>query len=178
MAYGKDTSMMLKVLGAIFVIIGSGYTGFLLCILHKRKVKTIKELIAALEYMECELRFHNSALPELCRQAASICSDKLGYFFVAFADSLEECVFLDACQCMEGELRECNDLPACVKEYMIKFGQTVGSFDVDGQIKCIRRVCDDCCCSLEKIQAEDSNRLKNYKTVSICTGLAIAILLF
>ena len=79
--------MTLKLIGALLIILGCGGFGMMIAAAHKREVKTLKQLVAALDYMECELQFRMSALPDLCRQTAGECDGILRQVFSSLAET-------------------------------------------------------------------------------------------
>mgnify|MGYP003304728586 CR=1 FL=1 len=62
--------MSIKIIGALFVIVGCGGFGWKLAAIHRREVRILRELITLLDFMECELQFRLTPLPDLFRQAA------------------------------------------------------------------------------------------------------------
>ena len=58
-----------KLFGALLVICGCGGMGFSIAAASKREEAALRQLIGALDFMECELQYHLTPLPELCRQA-------------------------------------------------------------------------------------------------------------
>jgi hypothetical protein len=48
--------MILKWLGASLIILGCGGFGLAIASSHRREIQSLKKLIAALDYMECELQ--------------------------------------------------------------------------------------------------------------------------
>ena len=74
----------------IFIIIFfCGWFGCKMANVAKREVVTLKKLITAIEIMICELQYHLTPLPELCRIVSAQTSDCICEFFSKLADELE-----------------------------------------------------------------------------------------
>ena len=57
-------------------------------------------------------------------------------------------------------------------------GQTLGRFDLTGQLTCMERCRQSCMGQLEVLEHQQSQRLRSYQTLGFCAGEALAILLF
>ena len=68
---------MIKILGALLIMIGCGSVGFKMAAGYIREERCLKQIISTLDYMECELQYRLMALPELCMRAAENCGGKL-----------------------------------------------------------------------------------------------------
>ena len=62
--------MMLKIFGVVMTVVGCGSVGFQMAANYRREEKSLQQLSRILEYMECELQYRLTPLPELCRQAS------------------------------------------------------------------------------------------------------------
>ena len=62
--------MSIKLIGAALIIAGCDGVGFSMAAAHRREESALRQLIGALDYMGCELQYHLTPLPELCRSAA------------------------------------------------------------------------------------------------------------
>ena len=63
--------MTIRIVGAALLILGCGSAGFQMAAAHMREERVLRQLLRLLDYMECELQYHLTPLPELCRQAAA-----------------------------------------------------------------------------------------------------------
>ncbi len=74
--------MNLKILGAILIVSGCGAVGMMIASSHARQERLLRQLISVYDYMECELQYRLTPLPELCRNAAQQACGALQHFFL------------------------------------------------------------------------------------------------
>lgn len=165
-----------KWIGAILIVTGCAGFGLSLSAAHRREENCLRSLMAALDYMVCELHFRAPALPELCRGAAKISGRGVGQVFSALAAELETSSAADVGHCMNIAL-ENGDLPPKARDQLQILGTSLGRFDMEGQMKSLESVRASCRRTLDSLTADRDSRLRNYQTLSLCTGAALAILL-
>ena len=168
--------MILKLLGAVMIITGCGGIGFRIAANHRQEEKNLRQLIGILDYMECELQYRLTPLPELCRQAAKEFSGLLGKVFSELALEMETQVSpdLDTCMCIAVE--KSPKLTPFAREELLLLGKSVGRFDMEGQLKGLEAVRQDCRRQLEGLSCNRDTRLRSYQTLGLCAGAALAIL--
>ena len=59
----------------------------------------------------------------------------------------------------------------------LKLGGSLGRFDMEGQLRGIENARQLCRKEMEALSDHRDQRLKNYQTLAICAGVALAILL-
>ncbi|MBR4081302.1 MAG: stage III sporulation protein AB, partial [Clostridia bacterium] len=96
---------MMKWLGALLIVGGCGMFGFSLAAAHRREEKALMSLISALDYMQCELQYRLTPLPDLCRQAGQQNKSQIGQVLLMLARELECQISPDVEQCVEAVLR-------------------------------------------------------------------------
>lgn len=168
--------MSIKVIGAIMVILGCGSFGFKLAANHLREEKTLRQLIAVLDYMECELQYRLTPLPVLCRQAAAESTGPLCQVFLFLALELEDQISPDVERCMTAALHKAKDIPILTQTGLLLLGRSLGRFDLDGQIKGLEAVRQECRRNLDNLNQNRDIRLRSYQTLGLCAGAAIVIL--
>lgn len=168
--------MSIKVIGAIMVIAGCGGFGFKLAASHLREEKTLRQLVSILDYMECELQYRLTPLPMLCRQAAAESSGVICQAFLALALELEDQISPDVERCMNAALCQLKDIPRLSQTAMELLGRSLGRFDIEGQLKGLEAVRQDCRRKLDILSKNREVRLRSYQTLGLCAGAAIAIL--
>ena len=168
--------MSLKVIGSFFIILGCGGFGFKLAANHLREEKTLRQLIAVLDYMECELQYHLTPLPALCRQAAAESTGVICQIFLCLAQELEDQISPDVERCMTAALSRIKDIPKLASEILILLGRSLGRFNLEGQIKGLEAVRQECRRFLEGLNQNKEVRLRSYQTLGLCAGAAIVIL--
>ena len=168
--------MNLKLLGAIFITFGCGLFGFSLSHGWRREENILRQLISTLDYMQCELQYRLTPLPDLCRQAATQSQGKIATFFSFLAEELERQLLPDVSDCMKVSLQQVSDLPKRVVKALEMLGSSLGRFDSEGQISSLESVRAYCRGELEEMVANRDGRLRCYQTLGVCTGAALAIL--
>lgn len=169
--------MTIKLIGAVLIIVACGAFGYRIAATHKREERTLKNLICALDFMECELQFRMTALPELCRQTAADTNGILANVFVSLADELESQICPDVKSCMTAVLNKTKDIPSKTLESLHLLGQSLGRFDLQGQLKGLETVRQECRIKLNKLMGNSDVRTRSYQTLGICAGAALVILL-
>ena len=169
--------MILKCLGACFIVFGCAGFGIRIASAYKKELSTLKKLISALDYMECELQYRMSALPDLCRQTASECSGVLRQIFSSLAVELEDQVSPDVQQCMKSVLARAQDVPQQTADCLLLLGSSMGRFDLQGQLRGLENVRQECRMKLNKLTGNADVRIRSYQTLGLCAGAALVILL-
>ena len=168
--------MNIKLLGALLIITGCGGFGFMLAANHRKEEKTLRMLLSALDFMECELQYRMTPLPELCRRAAEQCRGGLQLVLRVLAQEMEQQISPDAARCMSAALSRVPELPRRAKSALNAMGQTLGRFDIAGQLRGLESVRLACRRDLEELETNRDARLRSYQTLGLCAGAALAIL--
>lgn len=168
--------MNMKLLGAILVVVACGAVGFAFAASHLREERALRNLIMILDHMECELQYRLPPLPELCRQVSMEDDSLVHKAFLYLAEELDSQVSPDVCRCMTAALEKNKELPLKTNKAMLMLGHSLGRFDLDGQLKGIDFVRQQCRIDLEKLSLNKDSRLRGYRTLGICAGIAVAIL--
>lgn len=169
--------MALRIIGIVLIVIACGSFGFITAANYRREITMLKQFISALDYMECELQFRRTALPDLCRQAAIECRGTVRFLFQALTQELQAQVSPDVEHCVFAALSKTKEIPKRMRQVFVLFGASLGRFDIDGQVKGLQFVRMDCRRILEGLQLNQSERIRSYRTLGICAGVAVAILL-
>ena len=168
--------MTIRILGGIFIIFGCGSFGFIFSKFHRKEVHYLRRTLSALMFIECELQYRLTPLPELCRKTAQICEGSLSRLFAALAEELEFQVSPEVRVCMEAAIRRTKDLPTHTKNVLLLLGCELGRFDLEGQLKGLNAVQNETQRILTQCTSNQDRRLRNYQTLGICAGAALAIL--
>ena len=169
--------MYIKLIGGMLIIAGCGGYGLLLAYNHRKEVASLHQLAEAMQFMMCELEFRMTPLPELCRFSAGHTKGALRSFFLCLAGKLDEQLAPDVTNCVEMALMETNGLTGYAAAQLRGMGQTLGRFDLEGQIISFRQCKESCLAQLETLEHQQAQRLRSYQTLGFCAGAALAILL-
>ena len=168
--------MMFKLIGAIFIVASCGGFGFTMAMRHRREVGCLEAFISSLDYMECELGYRLTPLPDLCRKTAISCGGDIGFFYSNLTKELEAQIYPNMPACFRHALSNSNLPPRCTA-IIEKLGVTMGEFTLEGQLRGIDSVRKACEKLLSELTQDQSQRLRNYQTLGLCAGAALAILL-
>ncbi len=169
--------MSLKWLGAILIICGCGSIGFAMAASYRGEERELRRLTAALDYMSCELQYHMTPLPDLCRQSAAEVSGTSGAILAALAEELENQLLPDVGSCIASALSRTKNIPSCLQDAFDLLGRSLGRFDLEGQLTGIQSVREYCRRQLETMADGREGRLRSYQTLGLCAGAALAVLL-
>ena len=170
--------MYLKLTGAILILAGCGGYGMMMAMSHRREVAALHQLAEVTERMICELEYRLTPLPELCRFAAEQTKGAVRMFFLALAKAMDEQVSPAVGICTVTALKATSGLPRYAAAQLQALGQTLGRFDLTGQLTSLERCKQSCLGQLEVLEHQQSQRLRSYQTLGFCAGAALAILLF
>lgn len=169
--------MNLKGIGAILLISGCSGAGFSIAFASRREVKHLQDLVRAISYMENELQYSLRPLPELCRQAGKDSSGTVREILLNLARELDWQSAPDVYACMCEALAKSQRHSAKVHHYFLLLGGSLGRFDLNGQLRDLESIRLSCEEESRKLNENQDTRLRSYRTLGICTGAALAILL-
>ena len=168
--------MNLQLIGGILIIAGCGGVGFGMALNYKREEAALEKLYKALEFMNCELAYRLTPLPELCRKVGSFSQGRVGQVFSDLAEELDRQISPNVSCCMEAVLEKIHDLPGKTRSALLELGRTLGCFDLEGQVSGITLVKELCEKEMESLATNRTQRIRCYQTLGLCAGAALAIL--
>lgn len=168
--------MSIKLLGAILVIAGCGGFGFRMAALHNRDERTLRELVGILDYIECELQYRLTPLPDLCRQGAAQSRGVLREIFIGLTQELEDQISPNVEECVCTVLKRVKGIPPSAALMLDMLGRSLGRFDVEGQLRALEAVRREARLCLEQLSHNKDAKIRSYQTLGLCAGAALAIL--
>ena len=169
--------MMYKIVGIALVVLACGGVGFKAAADHKKQVRLLKEMIASIQFMKCELAYRYTPLPELCRRAAETTVGPVRKFYIKLSEVMESQVCPDTRSCCAYTITQMKSLPPVVCDTIMTMATTLGQFDLKGQLDGLELAVAYGENLLKKLTFEQDNRLRSYQTLGLCAGAALAILL-
>jgi stage III sporulation protein AB len=170
---------MVKLIGAIFIILATTWTGFEAAKHLSERPRQLRQLRSALQSLEAEIMYGHTPLHEAARRLAAQLSNPLSSFFEGFAKKLTdtETTVKDA---WEDSLKEVWKQTAFKQgefEIMKQFGETLGRHDRISQQKHIMLTLSH----LEREEADAVDKQAKYekmvKSLGFFSGLLLIILL-
>ncbi len=165
-----------KLLGAVLIVVACGGMGFSFAAAHRKKEAMLRQLIAAVKLMICELQYRQTALPQLMEQCAGETAGCLRQVFMAMRQELERQIAPDADCCMAAVLTAAPGIPPVVLEKLQLLGRSLGRFDLSGQLSGLEAVAQLCQRELDGLLCNRDVRLRSYMTLGLCAGVALVIL--
>ncbi|MHC0035969.1 stage III sporulation protein SpoIIIAB [Pseudoneobacillus sp. C159] len=170
---------MMKIIGAIFIIIATTWTGFEASRHLSERPRQLRLLKSALQSLEAEIMYGHTPLHEAARRLASQLAKPISWFFESFAKKLTE-TDTTVKAAWEESLQEIWKLTAFKQaeyEIMRQFGETLGRHDRISQQKHIMLTLSH----LEREEMEARDRQSKYekmaKSLGFLSGLLLIILL-
>lgn len=165
-----------KMIGAILIIFGCGFVGWNITASWKKEETALCQLIRSLDYMQCELQFRLTPLPDLCLQASREQKGNISAFLRVLSEELESQISPDVASCVRVAAAKSGQLPNRVRNALTLLGSSLGRFDTEGQIRGLEQVRQFCRDEIKNMNENKENRLRSYQTLSLCAGAALAIL--
>lgn len=169
--------MSYKWIGAAMIVGSCGGFGISLAVRQKREEALLNQLCRIIDEMLWELPFQLTPLPELIRHTAGKNKSILGTVFLNLAEQLDRQVLPDVLSCMEEGLQDSVLSFPRLRKMLLLLGQSLGRFDLSGQLKGLSSVRERCGQELQELQSDWDTRLRSYRILGLCAGAALVILL-
>jgi stage III sporulation protein AB len=166
-----------KWIGAILIMASCSGCGFAIAAGKRREEQLLYQLIGILQFLEADLQYRLTPLPELCRLAAKETKGILRTVFLNLYRELKWQKLPDAGSCMYAAIQRSGEIPPKVRRLLVQLGHTLGRFDLPGQLQGIQSVRKRSEETLDAIRKNRDERLRSYQTLGICAGAALAIIL-
>lgn len=167
---------MLKLMGAGMIVGGFWAVGLLKCRWIRQEQNAFCQLRIALDWMICKLEFQLPPLVELLENASKQSSGSIRRVLADAAQNMNEKGFPPN-EALHHALEKETKLSPNVKQQLLLLGQSLGAFDLRGQIEEIQSAKLRCEKALEESIRQHEKRMGSYQTLSLCAGIALVILL-
>ncbi|WP_078379772.1 stage III sporulation protein SpoIIIAB [Sutcliffiella halmapala] len=170
---------MIKLLGAVFIIVSTSWAGFEAARHLTERPRQLRLLKVALQSLEAEIMYGHTPLAEATKNIAKQMDKPLTWFFEAFSHKLDK-ANLNVKQAWQESLDEVWQSTAFKKaelEIMKQFGETLGQHDRHTQQKHILLAMTHL--EREELEARDKQIRyeKMVKSLGVLSGLLLIILL-
>ena len=167
---------MMKLLGAVMILLSAGGVGFSVVSSYRYQERMLQQLIRALEYMECELQYRLTPLPTLCIAASQACTGCVKNVLQRLGQEMEAQITPNAAACMHAVISNHENIPDRLKKCLDQLGDSLGRFDLTGQLQGLKSVKQHAIFELEKLRQNQDVRLRSYQTLGFCAGAALVVL--
>lgn len=168
---------VVRLIGAGTVTASCTLFGFRIAWEYLSRAAMLRAFIAALGQMEARLGFDRCPLPELTAMAAESVNGPVSRVLKAFSENL----FLRSSQeisgCMKMALESCPIADDTVRHCLILLGTSLGKLDYEGQLQSMKSLRITVENRLRQMEHEGPQRVRCYRTLGICGGIALAVLL-
>lgn len=170
---------VIRMVGMLLIFTGASAIGFGAAFRVRQTAVQLQQLYDALEMMQCELNYTLTPLPALCGVVAKTGKGVIGTLFANLGAALSGEQPQNPAQAMRQAIAQTTrlSLPEEILFSLLELGDTLGKFDLEGQISMLRltqrriRTCLDTC------ERERTHRCRSYAALGICTGAALIILM-
>lgn len=168
---------MLRIFGAGLILLGSAATSVTLHRLDRNRLAELERYCHTIRQMINELKRCRTPLPELFRTVASDAGGSVSGILRDLAEEMERRFYADARYCMAAVLERYTIEPH-LWGFMEDLGRCLGYMDLEGQIGELERICVECEGVCARLRYERKEKLHLVRTLSLCAGVALVILLF
>ena len=134
------------------------------------------QLIHTLEIMESELQYRLTPLPDLCNIVARELNGVLKTVFLSLEKELKNRKMADVCSCMNAVVYSLKISNPQISSILLQLGRSLGRYDLAGQLRGLSYLKNICEHKAEHFQNNSIQKNKCYKTLGLCTGIALAII--
>lgn len=168
--------MIIKFLGAIMILCGCGLLGIMSASSYRKEVNTLDSFISLINLIECELQYKSNKLQDIFEDLAGTVKSPVSNFCRILSAELDSQVQPCVPDCIYAALSKCRNIPKSTEKFIVDMGQTLGRFDLKGQLTELSAVRTEAESVLSKLKSEQDSKTRNIKTLAICAGAAIVIL--
>lgn len=168
---------MVKIIGAASLIVGGFAVGFSVCQKYRRSKKMLQQLIQSLQWMILKLEYQMPTLSSMCRQTGQVNHGTIAHIFTLFADELDRQLTPEVSACMSAALSKADPIPEIVQLHFQRLGESLGQFDLQGQITLLEEEVRLCQKDLDFVRRHLDGEARHYQTLGLCAGTALAVLL-
>lgn len=168
---------MLRCIGAIMVVGAAGGFGLTKALQYAKQVRLLKDFIAAVEILNCELNYTMLPLSKLFQTTSERLSGSCSHFFAALSSQIEcGTPRMRAAQTAMNETRGLT-LPNDATMAILELCGGLGRYDMDGENRMLRLTGQRLKSALERTESEKKPLAKSYASLGFCSGIALIILM-
>lgn len=160
------------------IVVSCSGCGMALAATHRSEEEMLYQLYRTLQWMECELSCRATNLPQLFYEAAQHNAGQLRSVLESVAAQLDRRDTADAGNCIRKVITQFGGLPVSVSKILNMCGRSLGEFHLEGQLQELTAVRLECSRILEEHRLNRENRVRTVQVLGLCTGAALAILLY
>jgi stage III sporulation protein AB len=172
---------MIKLLGALLVLVASTATGFAFAAKVAKRPLQIRELRMCLSLLRTEIDYGSRLLTEAFSRIAETGEGPVRKLFGKVADRLKEADGLSVSECLRETLDahwEETSLGREEKQVLLRLGEVLGASSRPDQLHHLEMAERHLAAEEDKARDERDRFVKMYRTVGILAGALLVILLY
>ena len=164
----------MKLAGMVFIVLSAGSVGVRIGLLLKRRCRYLRLMLHALGVLENEIAFGATPLPQAFLAVSNASEGEMKQIFLSMSKQMEQCCWISPKMAMEKALSGNEDPSNIVLTHL---AEQLGKYDLQTQLNALQTAKTQAEQIKQELERERSIKSGTYETLSICAGLAAAILL-
>lgn len=172
---------MLKLIGAVMIVVASGLAGMALASVYARRPKELRQLRSALQMLETEITYTATLLPDALSQVGSRCEQVVARLFNRTAAELKAMSGCTAREAWEAALEEYTDgtaLTASDLSILRNLGNSLGISDQTDQVKHLHLAREQLKATAIRAEEEAARNVKLWNYLGFLGGLMVVLILY
>lgn len=172
--------LLFKAAGSALVLISSTIFGIVMGNYYTNRPSILRRMISALQFLETEITYGFAPLPDALRNVACSLKSSESHLFIRTAALISPSCGLSVQEAWKRSLAESYErigLSERDVEIMLSLGNSLGISDREDQIKHLALVRENLSRCMDEAQREGDKMTRLWRSLSICAGLIIIILL-
>lgn len=170
--------MVLKLAGGIFVGVASLMSGWMARQGLSRQLSLLRQLRLGLELMGQEMELHLPPMPELFETVGQQLEGEIGELFVGTAVNMASVTGRPLNIALKLQLEETPlGLSGTVRNMLLELAGALGRYDLVGQARTLKLYQDRLDRMILELEGVRQQKAKAWMTASVCSGLALILLL-
>ena len=165
----------MKWAGVLFVVVSAGSMGFQIAASLNHRCRIRRELISVLQILRNEIEVRGTPLPQCFALMSASGKTVRSTLFGTGARDMDANRWVTPSDAMDRALTDLEE-PA-LRQILMPLASQLGKYDLEAQLQGIVRAKQETDTLLCALEHERRIKSKTYRTLGICMGLAVAILL-
>ena len=144
---------------------------------YQKEEQALRQLARALDLMHSELRANQTPLPQLCRILARATHGGVSRVFRGLEAQLSGPDSVAPGIGMLRAVQQAGEVPSLARDILLRLGGSLGRYDLEGELQGVERARQETQRQLNQLEDGKEGRLRGSRTLGICGGAALAILL-
>lgn len=168
--------MNIKWIGALLIVASCGAVGIKMSMAYIKQERQLDQLLTSMHYIKCELQYRLTPLSQVVYRCTEQTTGAIRGFYQNLQKELDMQDSPNAQYCMRSALAKSVDLFPSTVSVLRRLGETLGAFDLDGQLIGIEEASNFCRENIDTFKKNRRDRIRNYQTLGLCAGAALVIL--